>query len=219
VPNSGSVQNQNINSSQPQSINKNSFNNDLNQGTMSNVEQVPRAYANEDVKPNFNNNVINQTAVPNSGSVQNQNINSSQPQQIKPNDFSNSVMNQNVIQNTPTAQNQSATNPFDSNQFNSLREEPISNQNQPVNNVKDLGITMPQESNYVGGIKPTTTVQGISQVGQTELNHQPMSNDIIFEEPKKKKFPLSVRETVLVAIALIGVIIVILQYVFGISLF
>ena len=40
-----------------------------------------------------------------------------------------------------------------------------------------------------------------------------MATDIKLDEPKKKKkFPLSTRETVLVAIALIGIVVVIIMY-------
>ena len=51
----------------------------------------------------------------------------------------------------------------------------------------------------------------MSQVGQTELNSSNQINQA-YQEPAKKKFPLSTREMILVGIAIIGIIVVIIMY-------
>lgn len=76
------------------------------------------------------------------------------------------------------------------------------------------GITTPnntinKEVNSSIGIKPTSIGGGISQVGQTEMNSNVQMG---YQEPPKKKFPLSVREMVLIGIALIGIVVVIIMY-------
>ena len=62
------------------------------------------------------------------------------------------------------------------------------------------------------GIQPTGNNQnGVSLVGQTNASEQTIVPDMDMNKPKKK-FPLSVREMVLIGIALIGIVVVIIIY-------
>ena len=87
----------------------------------------------------------------------------------------------------------------------SKRPEPMfrdNNQNM-IGSTRDL-------NNAINGIKPTSMSDGVSQVGQMEMNNKPQVNTSY--QPPKKKFPLSVREMILVSIALIGVVVVVIMY-------
>ena len=86
----------------------------------------------------------------------------------------------------------------------------IGNEQQNVNMVppvNNIGMT-PNPMNQIGEPMPS---QGISQVGQTELNSLD-NNYTEMPEMPEKKFPLSVREMVLIGIALIGIVIVLIVY-------
>ena len=85
------------------------------------------------------------------------------------------------------------------------RPEPMfrdNNQNM-IGSTRDL-------NNAINGIKPTSMSDGVSQVGQMEMNNKSQFNTSY--QPPKKKFPLSVREMILVSIALIGVVVVVIMY-------
>ena len=85
------------------------------------------------------------------------------------------------------------------------RPEPMfrdNNQNM-IGSTRDL-------NNAINGIKPTSMSDGVSQVGQMEMNNKSQVNTSY--QPPKKKFPLSVREMILVSIALIGVVVVVIMY-------
>ena len=87
----------------------------------------------------------------------------------------------------------------------SKRPEPMfrdNNQNM-IGSTRDL-------NNAINGIKPTSMSDGVSQVGQMEMNNKSQVNTSY--QPPKKKFPLSVREMILVSIALIGVVVVVIMY-------
>lgn len=87
----------------------------------------------------------------------------------------------------------------------SKRPEPMfrdNNQNM-IGSTRDL-------NNAINGIKPTSMSDGVSQVGQMEMNNKSQFNTSY--QPPKKKFPLSVREMILVSIALIGVVVVVIMY-------
>lgn len=87
----------------------------------------------------------------------------------------------------------------------SKRPEPMfrdNNQNM-IGSTRDL-------NNAINGIKPTSMSDGVSQIGQMEMNNNSQVNTSY--QPPKKKFPLSVREMILVSIALIGVVVVVIMY-------
>ena len=77
------------------------------------------------------------------------------------------------------------------------------------NNQNMIGSTR-DLNNAINGIKPTSMSDGVSQVGQMEMNNKSQFNTSY--QPPKKKFPLSVREMILVSIALIGVVVVVIMY-------
>ena len=77
------------------------------------------------------------------------------------------------------------------------------NKSSMIGSTKDL-------NSSIGGIRPTNIDSGISSVGQVEMN-TPQQVDTSYE-PQKKKFPLSLREIILVSIAIIGVIVVVIMY-------
>ena len=87
----------------------------------------------------------------------------------------------------------------------SKRPEPMfrDNNQDMIGSTRDL-------NNAINGIKPTSMSDGVSQVGQMEMNNKPQVNTSY--QPPKKKFPLSVREMILVSIALIGVVVVVIMY-------
>lgn len=89
------------------------------------------------------------------------------------------------------------------NQSKSKKPEPMYSSSDVIGSTRDL-------NNAISGIKPTSVSDGISQVGQMEMNNRPQVNTSY--QPPKKKFPLSVREMVLVSIALIGVVVVVIMY-------
>ena len=63
------------------------------------------------------------------------------------------------------------------------------------------------------GIKSAGVNQvGMSEVGAMEANQNSAVTDSNFANPPKKKFPLSIREMVLIGIALIGIVVVIIIY-------
>lgn len=118
----------------------------------------------------------------------------------------------------PNAQQQ----PINQNLNGIVNEMPINN-GMPINNemqninmappVNNIGINpepapLNSLNNQIG--EPSAN-QGISQVGQTELNS--MANDMAeMPEMPEKKFPLSVREMVLIGIALVGIVVVLIVY-------
>lgn len=115
--------------------------------------------------------------------------------------------NQNPVSNTPNVNPNPSVNNMNQTVNTMGNVNPANTQNVPTSN-PNFGI------NNNSGIKPTPTSNvGMSPVGQTEVNHQAMPTDINIEEPKKKKFPLSTREMILVGIALVGVIVVIIMYI------
>ena len=138
---------------------------------------------NNNLNSNYNNisNNVNSTVNTGIGSMNNSGINSV-------NNESGSNINSN---------NMSGVKP--------KRPEPMfrdNNQNM-IGSTRDL-------NNAINGIKPTSMSDGVSQVGQMEMNNKSQFNTSY--QPPKKKFPLSVREMILVSIALIGVVVVVIMY-------
>ena len=138
---------------------------------------------NNNLNSNYNNisNNVNSTVNTGIGSMNNGGINSV-------NNESGSNINSN---------NMSGVKP--------KRPEPMfrdNNQNM-IGSTRDL-------NNAINGIKPTSMSDGVSQVGQMEMNNKSQFNTSY--QPPKKKFPLSVREMILVSIALIGVVVVVIMY-------
>ena len=197
-----------------------------NQGiTESNQNNTLNSNFNNNVNNNFNNNVSNNTPGQNftSPSIQNQN----RPTENKT--LENNLNEPNINNMKPV---ETPAPPNTINNFNNVTQQtkpsvenpsPILNpqpksknipNNQIINNnqnpATEIGSTK-DVNNAINGIKPTSIGTGISQVGQTELNSTNQINQA-YQEPKKKKFPLSTREMILVGIALIGIIVVIIMY-------
>lgn len=214
IPNMNNIPNQNNNISNNQN---NIYNQGINQ--QNSINEIGKSQANT-FENSFNNNQVGQ--VPNQ--VQNQNnFTENKPKdpnynQINSTNISNTTpkteikgideinnqtnfQNPNNIQKTNNIQNQQPKQ-------NNTPTEPIISNNQ--NQTTEIGSTR-DLNNAINGIKPTSIGSGISQVGQTELNSANQMNQG-YQEPPKKKFPLSVREMVLVAIALIGIVVVIIMY-------
>ena len=185
-------------------------------GTMPNLNNEPMPNVGGGPKPSeplANPNTIVTPNIPNQG-----------PNNFGSNPMNNQMGNQgningvnNILQNGPTVPNQNMNN------IPNVPNQGLNTMNQPINNMGNVNTTNNQNIpssnpnfgiNNNSGIKPTPTSNvGMSPVGQTEVNHQAMPTDINIEEPKKKKFPLSTREMILVGIALIGVIVVIIMYI------
>ena len=208
----------------------------LNNGPMPNVVGGPKPnepVANQNTigipnVPNQGPNTIGTPNIPNQGpnTIGTPNIPNQGPNNIGPNPMNNQVGNQgpvNGVNNIP--QNGPAMpNPNNMNNTPNVNPNPgMNTMNQPINNMGNVNPTNNQNTpasnpnfgiNNNSGIKPTPTSNvGMSPVGQTEVNHQAMPTDINIEEPKKKKFPLTTREMILVGIALVGVIVVIIMYI------
>ena len=177
--------------------------NNLNNSQMP-VNDINRINNPQTINQNLNNNVMN-NSLNNQFGYQNNISNNS--------NTINNMRNESVTNNPDEFINNNSNQNMAYMNNNMAGEQPLP-KNDPQNNIGPN----PTLNNYnsVGGIKPTSTGTsqvGISQVGQTEMNHQAMATDIKLDEPKKKKkFPLSTRETVLVAIALIGIVVVIIMY-------
>lgn len=135
-----------------------------------------------------NSNIISQ---PNSlGQTNNQTINS----------FPSNSLNQ--INNGPNPQNVGMVPPINNN-LNMMNNIP-NNIGNEMNVQNDLNDSLPSVNN-------STINSGISQVGTTELNS--MDNEVVeMPEMPTKKFPLSVREMVLIGIALVGIVAVVIMY-------
>lgn len=180
----------------------------LNQNLGNNIPPVMNEETPENVNQNVNNPLGNNIIAP----VINQNLENG-------NISTTNTLNNNVVNDPLMGANM--TNMASPNQQSVVMQGPIDN-NINNNQTNSIGnIDQPNMSNSigganynsVGGINPTGVNQvGLSQVGQTEMNHQALSTDIVLDEPKKKKFPLTIRETILVAIALIGIVVVIIMY-------
>lgn len=209
-PNSiGQMPNQNI-QNEVKIPNMDNFQNQIN--NIPNPNNIPN---NNNYNPNNNNNNLGQSIKPNNQQVNNLN-------NIEATNTNNQIATQMNNRNNPNpAEPQksqimgipSNNKPLE-NQNNSNIQKDIKQSNKiPTTNpniISEIGNTR-DLNNAIGGIKPTNTNSGISQVGQTEINSFSQT-DTGFQEPKKRKFPLSVREMILIGIALVGIVVVIIMY-------
>ena len=109
------------------------------------------------------------------------------------------------MNNTPKTQNNTSSS------INNVTSGISTPQNKPFEDNKSSMIGSTRDLNSsIRGIRPTNIDSGISSVGQVEMN-TPQQVDTSYE-PQKKKFPLSLREIILVSIAIIGVIVVVIMY-------
>lgn len=167
-----------------------------NNGVSSNIGQVPNNMNNSGMvnSQNGNNFSKNMASNPNGGNNLNNNMTSNANQN------NNTIGNQNV--NNTGAINQNAK-PNSVGSSNNYFGQINSMNNQNVN---------PSSISSGTGIQPTGNNQnGVSLVGQTNASEQTIVPDMDMNKPKKK-FPLSVREMVLIGIALIGIVVVIIIY-------
>ena len=209
----------------------------VNVPNFNNVNVPNQPVSNQNVP---NQNHVDQVKVPNMGGIQapnnninnvyNQNVNQqnsvNRPLEPQPNNFDNNYgqsslkNNSNGVNNTnnaPKTEIKNMNENFKSmnslNQSNMTKPNNVSNQ-QMANNNQSSTIEKGNVSslnNTVGGIKPTSIGSSVSQVGQTESNSINQMNQG-YQVPPKKKFPLSVREMVLIGIAIIGIVVVIIMY-------
>lgn len=188
----GNNQNNNLNSGFNNNISNNANNNLTGQNsTIPNTENQNRPLENKILENNLNEphiNNMNQVETPVQANTIN-NLNKVEPQTTP------SIEKQSPILNAQQKQKD-----IPSNQIINNNQKPTTE----IGSTRDL-------NNAINGIKPTSIGSGMSQVGQTELNSSNQINQA-YQEPAKKKFPLSTREMILVGIAIIGIIVVIIMY-------
>ena len=150
-----------------------------------------------------------------------------EPPMPEPQQMPNPNMNANPMANNPLTNPMSApdVNIINGPAMPQMPEQPLNPgmNDIPTNNIIGNGmpnVNMAPPVNNIG-MNPTPNLnnqigepnvnQGISQVGQTELNS--IDNDLAeMPDMPEKKFPLSVREMVLIGIALVGIVIVLIVY-------
>ena len=198
---------------------------DNNAPSQMNFPQPPKPESNLGGMPQMNNSIpeppkqmgptpVNNQNTPMNNNSLNQNINNN------PNPGMNNIPNGGLNNNNPGMNNNLDQGLNNIPNQNIGQNQPMNNnqnigQNQPMNNNQNMGQSVMMGNNQGSnvGLKPTPTQNaGLSQVGETEVNHQSIPSDISIEEPTKKKFPLSIREMALIGIAVVGIIVVIIMY-------
>lgn len=196
--------NQPINNIQNSNLNQHVSNN-MGQETFQQAPQNMNQNTGQNINPNVTYGQIN-------SQTQMQNIPKQQVNQTNQNSYNNVIPNDNNKQSIP--ENQIGQMAQQNQNLSSVQPQ---NAGQNINSTinkspKTQEFNKPVEQKYtnnISGIKPATNNSGLSQIGQMEQKSQAQTP---VYQPPKRKFPLSVREMILVSIAIIGIIVVIIMY-------